>query len=60
MFQQILITATIYSVVVISYERERAMTAPLRDQVTFRICMVFILTFSVATNLPKFLEFRVR
>ena len=45
---------------VISYERERAMTAPLKEQATFSICVIFIITFSVATNLPKFLEFRVR
>lgn len=53
------ITGSIYAVLIIAVERERAILHPLKISPSFSICCTFLLIFSVSVNLPKFLEFQV-
>ena len=54
------ITASIYMVVIIALERQRAINSPFKKTPSFAVCSLFLLFLSIAVNLSKFLEFQVR
>ena len=54
------ITASIYMVLIIALERQRAINDPFKKTLNFGTCGLFLTFTSVALNLSKFLEFQVK
>ena len=53
------ITASIYMVLIIALERQRAINDPFKETISFKSCAVFLAFLSIVLNLSKFLEFQV-
>ena len=59
MFQHMCITASIYMVLIIALERQRAINNPFMKTISFKSCAIFLAFLSIVLNLSKFLEFQV-
>ena len=53
------ITASMYMVLIIALERQKAILHPFKKTPTFAVCLMFLLFLSISLNLSKFLEFEV-
>ena len=59
-YQHMAITGSIYIVLIIALERQRAILHPFKKTPSFIVCAMFLGWLSISVNLSKFLEFKVR